>query len=135
METNNLQNLTTLAGRAMLATMFLVAGFGKIGAYGATQAYMESFGIPGLLLPAVIGLEIVGGLAVLLGIQTRIAAVGLAGFTLLAAAIFHSDFAQPMQSILFMKNLAISGAFLMLAAQGPGAWVLAPRLGFSEVRS
>ena len=135
METNNLQNLTTLAGRAMLATMFLVAGFGKIGAYGATQAYMESFGLPGLLLPAVIGLEIVGGLAVLLGIQTRIAAIVLAGFTLLAAAIFHSDFAQPMQSILFMKNLAISGAFLMLAAQGPGAWVLAPRLGFSGVRS
>jgi len=135
METNNLQNLTTLAGRAMLATMFLVAGFGKIGAYAGTQAYMESFGLPGFLLPAVIGLEIVGGLAVLLGIQARVAAAGLAGFTLLAAMIFHSDFSQPMQSILFMKNLAISGAFLMLAAQGPGAWVIAPRLNFSGVQS
>ena len=135
METNNLQNLTTLAGRAMLATMFLVAGFGKIGAYAGTQAYMESFGLPGFLLPAVIGLEIVGGLAVLLGIQVRVAAVGLAGFTLLAAVIFHSDFSQQMQSILFMKNLAISGAFLLLAAQGPGAWVIAPRMKFSGVRS
>lgn len=135
METTHLQNLSTLAGRAMLATIFLVAGFGKIGAYAGTQAYMESFGVPGFLLPAVIGLEVLGGLAVLLGIQTRIAAVGLAGFTLLAAVIFHSDFAQPMQSILFMKNLAISGAFLMLAAQGPGAWVIAPRMKFSGVQS
>ena len=81
METNNLQNLTMLAGRAMLATMFLVAGFGKIGAYAGTQAYMESFGLPGFLLPAVIGLEIVGGLAILLGIQARVAAVLLAGNT------------------------------------------------------
>ncbi len=135
METTHLQNFSTLAGRAMLATIFLVAGFGKIGAFAGTQAYMESFGVPGFLLPAVIGLEVLGGLAVLLGIQTRIAAVGLAGFTLLAAVIFHSDFAQSMQSILFMKNLAISGAFLMLAAQGPGAWVIAPRMKFSGVQS
>jgi putative oxidoreductase len=96
---------------------------------------MESFGIPGFLLPAVIGLEVIGGLAVLLGIQARIAAILLAGFTLLAAVIFHSDFGQPMQSILFMKNLAISGAFLMLAAQGPGEWVIGPRLKLSGARS
>jgi putative oxidoreductase len=135
METNNLQNLTTLAGRALLAAMFIVAGFGKIGAYAGTQAYMESFGLPGFLLPAVIGLEVFGGLAVLLGIQARVAAVLLAGFTLLAALIFHSDFGQPMQSVLFMKNLAIGGALLMLAARGPGEWVIAPRSSLSGVRS
>jgi putative oxidoreductase len=135
MESSTLQNVTTLVGRAMLASMFLVAGFGKIGAYAGTQAYMESYGLPGFLLPAVVGLEIVGGFAVLLGIQARVAAVLLAGFTLLAAIIFHSDFSQQMQSILFMKNLAVSGAFLMLAAQGPGAWVIAPRMRFSGVQS
>ena len=135
MNSQPFSNLVMLAGRAMLATIFIVAGISKVGAYAGTQAYMESFGLPGFLLPAVIGLEIVGGLAVLLGIQARVAAVLLAGFTLLAAVIFHSDFSQQMQSILFMKNLAISGAFLMLAAQGPGAWVIAPRMKFSGVQS
>ena len=111
MNSQSLNNVSMLAGRAMLATIFIVAGIGKIGAYAGTQGYMESFGLPGMLLPAVIALEIGGGIAILVGFQTRIAAALLAGFTLLAAVIFHSDFSQQMQSILFMKNVAIAGAF------------------------
>lgn len=124
MNSNLLNNLSMLAGRAMLATIFIVAGFGKIGAYAGTQGYMESAGLPGMLLPAVIALEIGGGIAILIGFQTRLAAALLAGFTLLAAVIFHSDFSQQMQSILFMKNIAIAGAFLLLIAQGPGQWAI-----------
>ncbi len=124
MNSNALKNATMLAGRAMLATIFILAGIDKIGAYAGTQAFMESAGIPGILLPAVIGLEIFGGLAVLIGFQTRIAAALLAAFTLLAAIIFHSDFSQQMQSILFMKNVAIAGAFLLLVSQGPGQWAI-----------
>jgi putative oxidoreductase len=122
MNSNTLSNLSLLTGRAMLSAMFISAGFSKIGAYAGTQAYMESVGVPGLLLPAVIALEIIGGLAVLGGFQTRIAALLLAGFTLLAAVIFHSDFSQPMQTILFTKNIAITGGFLLLYAHGPGDW-------------
>ena len=124
MPSNTLTNLSLLGGRALLSAMFIMAGFSKIGGYEGTVGYMEAFGLPGLLLPAVIALEIGGGLAILFGFQTRLAALGLAGFTVMAAAIFHSDFSQPMQSILFSKNIAIAGAFLLLAAQGAGEWSL-----------
>ena len=122
MNSKTISNLSLLTGRAMLSAMFISAGFSKLGAYAGTQAYMESVAVPGLLLPAVIALEIVAGFAILAGFQTKIAALLLASFTLLAAVIFHSDFSQQMQVILFTKNIAISGAFLLLYAQGPGDW-------------
>ena len=134
MESNTFNNITMSAGRAMLASIFISAGIGKIGAYAATQGYMESVGLPGLLLPAVIALEVVGGLAILIGFQTRVAAALLAGFTLAAAVIFHSDFSQQMQAILFMKNVAIAGAFLLLLSQGPGAWAFDSRQNLKEVQ-
>lgn len=124
MQSNKLSNLSLLAGRAMLAAVFIMAGVGKIAGYAGTAAYMESFGVPGMLLPAVVVLEVGGGLAILFGLQVRLTALLLGSFTLLAAAIFHSDFSQPMQSILFTKNIAIVGAFLLLFAQGPGKWPL-----------
>lgn len=113
-----------LAGRVLLAIMFVLAGYGKIGGYQGTQGYMESMGVPGMLLPLVIVVELGGGLAIIAGWQTRITAIALAGFCVLAALIFHLDFADRMQSILFLKNLAIAGGFLVLAAHGPGALAL-----------
>lgn len=113
-----------LAGRLLLAITFVLAGYGKIGGYEGTQGYMESFGVPGMLLPLVIALELGGGLAIIAGWQTRVTAVLLAGFCLLAAFTFHMDFADRMQSILFMKNISIAGGFLMLVAFGPGALAL-----------
>ena len=129
-----LNNFTMLAGRAMLAAIFILAGLDKIGAYAGTQAYMESAGIPGILLPAVIALEVAGGIAILVGFQTRILAALLAAFTLLAAIVFHSDFSQEMQSILFMKNIAIAGAFLLLLSQGPGEWAFDSRKHLLEAQ-
>ncbi len=113
-----------LAGRILLALIFLLAGFNKIGGYAGTQAYMEAMGVPGALLPLVIVLEVGGALALIVGWQTRLAAWALAGFTLLAAAIFHSNLGDQMQMILFMKNLAITGGLLLLAANGAGAFSL-----------
>jgi putative oxidoreductase len=124
MNANTVSNLSLLSGRALLSAMFITAGFSKLGAYAGTEAYMESVGVPGLLLPAVIALEIVGGLAILAGYRAKFAALLLAGFTLMAALIFHSDFSQPMQYILFSKNLAIAGGFLVLFAHGAGDWTL-----------
>ena len=119
-----INNVSTLTGRILIALMFIMAGYSKIGGYEGTQGYMESVGVPGLLLPAVIALELLGGIAILVGYQTRVAAFLLAGFTILAAILFHSDFSQQMQMILFMKNFAISGAFLLLFVHGPGQWAV-----------
>ncbi len=116
-----------LAGRILMSAIFLVAGYGKIAAYASTQAYMESKGIPGGLLPLVIALELGGGLALLLGWQARVAGLLLAGFCVVSAALFHFDFADQMQSILFMKNLAMAGGLLFLTAVGAGAFALGHR--------
>lgn len=124
----NLQNGATLAGRILLASIFLAAGIGKLGAgYAGTQAYMASQGVPGALLPLVIALEIGGAALLIAGWWTRLSALALAGFTLAAAALFHANFAEPMQQILFLKNVAIAGGFLVLVAQGAGAWSLDAR--------
>lgn len=110
-----------LAGRFLLAVLFLLSGLDKLGSgYSATAAYMGSFGVPGALLPLVIVVEIVGALAVIVGWKTRIAASLLAGFTALAAVIFHSNFSDQIQVIMFLKNVAIVGGLLALAANGPG---------------
>lgn len=117
-------NLSTLVGRALISILFIMSGFGKIGGYEGMQGYMESVGVPGLLLPAVIAVELLGGIAVLIGYQTKIAAFLLAGFTILTAIIFHSDFAQQMEMVLFTKNFAISGGLLLLFVHGPGQWAV-----------
>lgn len=111
-------------GRALLALIFIMSGFSKIGAYAGTQGYMEAYGIPGMLLPLVILVEMGAGLAVLLGWQARLAAFALAGFSLVSAAIFHANFADQMQMIMFMKNVSLAGAFLFITANGAGFFAL-----------
>jgi len=98
-----------------------MAGLNKMGAgYDGTAGYMDSMGVPGGLLPLVILTELVGGLMIILGFKIKWAALALAGFTLLAGIIFHGNFADQMQSILFMKNLAIAGGLLLLFNHGAG---------------
>ena len=129
MNNSTMQNLSTTGGRVLLSIMFIMAGFSKIGGYAGTQGFMESMGVPGMLLPLVILLELGGGLLLLAGWQSRIIAFLLAGFTLLAGLIFHTNFADQMQMILFMKNLAIAGGLLFVVANGPGQWSVDNRLG------
>ena len=121
LSTSTVQKFSELVGRTFLAAIFLLSGLGKIGAYAGTAAYMASAGVPGALLPAVIALEVVGAIAITLGWKTRIAALLLAGFTLLSGVLFHSNFADQIQMIMFMKNVAITGGFLLLVANGAGA--------------
>jgi putative oxidoreductase len=117
-------SLAPLAGRGLLALIFVLSGAGKLAAYAATQQYMESVGVPGGLLPLAILAELGGGLALIAGLLTRFSAVALAGFSVVAAILFHADFADQNQMIHFMKNVSIAGGLLLLAAHGAGAWSL-----------
>ena len=124
---NKLYPFADLAGRILISAIFILAGASKIGGYAGTQAYMESQGVPGALLPLVIATELGGGILVVLGLFTRYAALALAGFSMLAALLFHANFGDQMQQILFMKNFAMAGGFLFLVAHGAGAFSLDAR--------
>ena len=113
---------TQLTGRVLMSSIFIMAGINKISGYAGTQGYMESMGVPGALLPLVILLQVGGGLAVLSGWHTRIAAFLLAGFCVLSALIFHANFGDQAQSILFMKNMAMAGGLLFLVSGGKHVW-------------
>jgi len=115
-----LDDYLTLFGRIALSLMYLSSGWMKVGGYAATAQYMQSAGVPSGLLPLVIIVELAGGLGILFGCLTRWAALGLALYTILAAALFHSHFADQNQMIHFWKNVSIMGGFLILAAHGGG---------------
>ena len=128
------QSLIAPVARVLLALIFIMAGLQKIPGYAGTQGYMEAMGVPGALLPVVIALEVLGGLAVAIGWQARIAAFLLAGFSVLSGVMFHlisglsmSGMEAQMQTIMFMKNLAIAGGLLMVVALGAGPVSLAGR--------
>ena len=124
-------NAIDLAGRILLGLIFLVAGIGKIGSgfglgfgYEATQGYMEAMGVPGILLLPTILLEVLGGLALILGIKTRWAAIALAAFTLVAGFLFHFDLGDANETNHLLKNLAMSGGLLLLFIHGSKEWTL-----------
>lgn len=115
-----LNSVLILAARLLAAWIFISAGLGKTGAaYAGTAGHMESVGLPGALLPLVILLEVGGGLALVAGFQTRLAALALAIFSIVSAFVFHSA-ADPMQQIMFMKNLAMAGGLLAFTVFGAG---------------
>lgn len=113
--------------RVLIALIFIMFGLNKLFNYGATSGWMEAMGVPSFLLPFVIILEVVGGLAIVVGWQTRWIALSLAGFSVLSALIFHNNFADQNEMANFMKNLAIAGGFLFLFVNGAGAWSLDER--------
>jgi len=117
-----------LVGRLLMAVIFVGAGYSKIGGYEATQGYMASMGVPGALLPLVIFAELGGGVAIALGFLTRLAALGLAVFSIASAVIFHGGSADQIQQIMFLKNLAMAGGFLFLVAHGGGRYTLDAKL-------
>ena len=113
-----------LIGRILIALIFVMAAMNKITHYDATLAEMALHGLPGMLLPVVIFTELVGGIAIIVGFQTRLAALALAGFAVVSALLMHGmplESEDPMiEGIMLMKNLAIAGGFLFLFANGPG---------------
>jgi putative oxidoreductase len=131
---NTLQNPLALAGRLLLASLFLPAGIGKLTGFAGTVGYIASVGLPLPTLGAILALtvEILGGLALIAGYGTRLAALVLAVFTLFASFFFHAYWAAPadqqfVTQLLFFKNIAVVGGLLTLAAWGAGAWSLDAR--------
>ena len=117
-----LQEGSVLLGRLLLSLIFIISGVGKIMGYAGTQGYMESMGVPEFMLPIVIVLELLGGIAILVGFKTRLFALLFIGFNVVSALVFHSDFGDQTQMTMFMKNIAIAGGFLMLFAHGAGSY-------------
>lgn len=119
-----MEKISQFIARLFLGQIFLLSGVFKISGFEGTQGYMEAMGVPGMLLPLVIFIEVAGGLAIIAGWQTRLVARALAAFTLVAAAIFHHNVADQMQLIMLMKNIAIAGGFILLAIHGAGGFSL-----------
>jgi putative oxidoreductase len=120
-----------LAGRVLLSILFIIAGFGKLTSIAGTAAFFGKLGLPLPTVTAiVVGLvEFFGGLAILVGFKTRIAAIVLAVFTLGATAVAHLDFSQAGNALMLQKNLAITGGFLLLAVLGAGPFSIDARRG------
>jgi putative oxidoreductase len=113
-----------LISRVLLSVLFIVAGYGKITGYTGTAAYMASMHVPSFFLPLVILLELGGGLAIVFGFLTRFTALFISGFTIIAAIIFHNNFSNDMQQLMFMKDMSIAGGFLILGLFGAGKYSL-----------
>jgi putative oxidoreductase len=130
------QSAFSLAARLLLAALFLPAGLSKLFGFTGTVGYIASVGLPLPMVGAVlaVALELLGGLALIAGYQTRWAAMLMALFTVAAGVLFHNFWAAPaeafqVQQIMFMKNLAIAGGLLALTAFGPGAMSLDAKRG------
>jgi putative oxidoreductase len=119
----------TAIGRVLLSILFLMSGLSKLGSAAATTAYIASAGLPlpGVAYVLTVIVEVGGGLLLLAGLQARLAAAVLAIFTLAAAIFFHNNFADQNQMIHFIKNVAIAGGLLQVAAWGAGPWSLDAR--------
>ena len=119
--------ITDLLGRILFSLIFLISGFEKLANTAASQSYMASAHVPPILaIPAGI-FELGAGLALIVGWQTRATALLLSGFCLLSGVLFHMQPADQMQMVMFMKNIAMAGGFLILAYHGAGPMSLDAR--------
>jgi putative oxidoreductase len=132
----NVASLAALIGRVLIAYVFVSAGLAKLGDIPGSMAYTASGGLPGFFAIPALALEILGGLAILVGWQTRAAAWALAAFAVVAGLLFHYLPAQSLdgmnayvQILMFQKNLVIAGGLLVLGAFGPGALSIEARQG------
>ena len=118
-----------LAARILLGLLFVVAGLGKLGDVAGFGGFMATGGIPAILAWPVVLFEIIAGLALIAGFQTRITALALAGFCVLSGLLYHFDPADQMQMTQVLKNLGLAGGYLALWVTGAGAWSLDAKLG------
>ncbi len=115
-----MNSMLDLVGRILISSVFLISGFNKINQYDGTVEWMESFGVPGILIIPAILLEILGSIMIIIGFKIQIIAIFFSIFCITLAIIFHSDFSNQMQIVSFLKNFALAGGFLFLAINEPG---------------
>ena len=113
-------HIVEFIGRLLLSALFLIEGFGKISMQENVIMYMEDYGVPGVLFVPAIVLEILFPLLLIVGYKTKWAASVMALFTFTVAIIFHTDFSEEMQMMLFLKDIAIAGGFMIVVAHGSG---------------
>ena len=126
----SLQNPLSLTGRVLLSLLFIPAGFSKIGGFAGAVGYAAAKGVPlpGVAIAIAIAVELGLGLLLLVGFQTRWAALGIAFFTFVISFIFH-PLSDPSQAQAFFKNIAVVGGLLTVAAWGAGAWSVDAKRG------
>ena len=121
---DSLKSFAPLAARVLIGVLFLLSGLGKLGDVAGFSGYLASGGLPAFLAWPAVLFEIAVGAALIIGFQTRLAALAAAAFCVLAALLYHSNFADPMQMASFLKNVAIAGGLLLLASTGAGKLAL-----------
>ena len=122
-------NILDLVARVFISLIFLLSGINKIGNYEGTVGWMESLGMPGILLIPAIILEIAAPILIIVGYKVKISAALLGVFCVTTAIIFHSDFSDQMQFISFMKNIGLAGGFLFIVVNGAKDFSLDKKLG------
>jgi putative oxidoreductase len=116
-----------VVGRILMAQIFLLSGLAKFMNGEAMAQGLVALGLPAVLIYAAAVLEVAGALALIVGYQTRLAALALSGFCVIAGILFHNQFADQVQLVMFMKNLAMAGGLLFLVRDGAGAYSLDAR--------
>ena len=111
-------NILDLLGRILISALFLLSGVFKISNYDGSVDWMESFGMPEILIIPAIILEVIGPILIIIGYKARIAAGFLSLFCIVTAIIFHNDFSDQMQFTSFLKNIALAGGFLFIVVNG-----------------
>ena len=106
-------------GRILLSSLFLIEGVRKFFFQEETIMYMEDYGVPEILFFPSIILEVLFPILLIIGYKTRFSASIMALFTLTVALIFHTNFDNQMELIIFLKDFAIAGGFLIIAANEP----------------
>ena len=117
-----MSNIFDLLGRILISTLFLISAYNKLFSIDGTMRWMEGYGVPGLLIYPTIVLEIILPLFVIVGYKARTSSALLAIFCILTAFIFHFDFSEQIQLILFLKNISLAGGFLFIVANGTKDW-------------
>lgn len=126
MNTTTTNNTLPLLARLLMSSIFLLSGVGKLAAPAATMGYISAMGLPfpAVALAGAIALEVGGGLLLAFGLQTRLVALALAAFSVVTGVVFHGAVGDQNQMIHLLKNLAMAGGLLQIAAFGAGGWSL-----------
>ena len=119
-----MSNLIDFLARILISALFLISAYNKIFNIESSMNWMSGYGVPGILIYPTILLEILLPVMIIIGYKVRIAAGLLSIFCLLTAFIFHFDFADQVQLILFLKNIGLAGGFLFIVVNGTKEWSL-----------